>query len=207
MKLGISVRSNSDSYFVKKRYLDFFKEFEIIFLYPYINTHAYAQCDGFVIIGGDDANPILYGEENYASHGICDEIDRLDFQIIEYAASYNKPLFGICRGLQMINIFFKGTLKQHVLNHDVGSHKIVLVDQFLDFPELEIVNSFHHQSVKKTGENLRVLYYSLDGEIECFIHEKHPFIAVQFHPEMDKNNQFYRMVMEYFKSLLHFYKQ
>ncbi len=207
MKLGISVRSNSDSYFVKKRYLYFFKEFEIVFLYPYINTHAYAQCDGFVIIGGDDANPLLYDEENYASHGICDEIDALDFNIIEYALSNNKPLFGICRGLQMLNIYFKGTLKQHVLNHDVGSHKIVLVDQFLDFPELEIVNSYHHQSVKKTGENLRVLYYSLDGEIECFIHEKYPIIAVQFHPEMDKNNHFYRMLLGYFKSLLHFYKQ
>lgn len=206
MKLGISVRCNTDSYFVKKRYLDFFKEFEIILLYPYINTHAYAQCDGFVIIGGDDVNPYLYGEENYASHGICDEIDGLDLQIIEYAATHNKPLFGICRGLQMINIYFKGTLKQHVLNHDVGSHKIVLVDQFLDFPELEIVNSFHHQSIKKIGQNLRVLYYSLDGEIECFIHEKHPIIAVQFHPEMDKNNQFYRTLLEYFNSLLRLYQ-
>ena len=205
MKLGISVRCNLDSYFVKKRYLDFFKEFEIVLLYPYINTHAYAQCDGFVIIGGDDVNPYLYGEENYASHGIYDEIDGLDLQIIEYAVTHNKPLFGICRGLQIINIYFKGTLKQHVLNHDVGSHKIVLVDQFLDFPELEIVNSFHHQSIKKIGQNLRVLYYSLDGEIECFIHEKHPIVAVQFHPEMDKNNQFYRMLLEYFKSLLHLY--
>ena len=207
MKLGISVRSNLDSYFIKKRYLDFFKEFEIIFLYPYINTHVYAQCDGFVIIGGDDVNPCLYGEENYASHGVCDEIDMLDFRIIEYATTHNKPLFGICRGLQIINIFFKGTLKQHVLNHEVGSHKILLVDQFLDFPELEIVNSFHHQSVKKVGQKLRILYYSIDGEIECFIHEKYPILAVQFHPEMDENNQFYRTLLEYFRSLLHFYKQ
>ena len=206
MRLGISVRSSSDSYFVKKRYLEYFKDFDIIFLYPYINTHAYAMCDGFVIIGGDDANPILYGEENYASHGVCDEIDELDLFVIEYAVTNSKPLFGICRGLQMINIYFKGTLKQHILNHSEGSHKVVLIDDFLDFLPLEIVNSYHHQSVKKTGENLRVLYYSLDGEVECFIHEKHPILAVQFHPEMDKNNPFYSMLIEYFKSLLSFYK-
>ena len=206
MKLGISVRSSSDSYFVKKRYLEYFKDYEIIFLYPYINTHAYAMCDGFVVIGGDDANPNLYGEENYASHEISDEIDELDLLIIGYAVLNNKPLFGICRGLQMINIYFKGTLKQHILNHSEGSHKILLIDNFQDFLPLEIVNSYHHQSVKKIGENLKVLYYSLDGEVECFIHEKHPILAVQFHPEMDKNNPFYNVLLEYFKSLFNFYK-
>ena len=84
MKLGISVRSSSDSYFVKKRYLEYFKDYEIIFLYPYINTHVYAECDGFVIIGGDDANPKLYNEENYSSYNVCDEIDELDLKIIDY---------------------------------------------------------------------------------------------------------------------------
>ena len=206
MRLGISVRRNIDSYFIKKRYIEYFEGFEIVFLYPYINTHAYAQCDGFVIVGGDDASPKLYNEENYASHNVCDEIDELDLKIIDYAAKNNKPLFGICRGLQMINIYFNGSLKQHILNHSEISHKIVLVDDFLDFPQSEIVNSFHHQSVKKIGKNLKVLYYSLDGEVECFVHENHPILAVQFHPEMDKNYSFYIRLFDYFYRLLGMHK-
>ena len=63
------------SVFIRKNYLEYFKDFEIIFLYPYISTHAYAQCDGFVVVGGDDVNPKLYNEENTASKGIDDLID------------------------------------------------------------------------------------------------------------------------------------
>lgn len=206
MKIGITVRSNLDYFFVKKRYMDYFQSFEILLIYPYINTRACEECDGFVIIGGDDANPILYDEENYASHNINDEIDELDLRIIDYAVKTNKPLFGICRGLQMINIYFKGTLKQHILNHAEGEHKIILVEEYPLFSSVEIVNTFHHQSVKKLGENLKVLYYSIEGEVECFIHKTYPIIAVQFHPEMDKNNPFYLNLLDYFKNLISIYK-
>ena len=208
MKLGISVRCNDDYYFVKKRYIEYFKEFEIVFLYPYIinSAHAYKDLDGFLIIGGADINPKFYNEENYASLGINDEIDELDLEIIDYAIKNKKPLFGICRGLQVINVYFGGSLKQHIFNHENESHKIILVDEFLSFPLDIEVNSFHHQSVKKLGENLSVLYYSLDGEIECFKHDYLPIIAVQFHPEMDTSNTFYYSFKEYFLKLINEYK-
>ena len=126
MKLGISVRSNLDYYFIKKRYLECFNDFEVIIIYPYNITYACAHCDGFLIVGGDDANPNLYNEENYASYNVIDEIDELDLKIIDYATKNLKPLFGICRGLQMINIYFKGSLKQNIFNHSEGSHKIIM---------------------------------------------------------------------------------
>lgn len=208
MKLGISVRRESDYYFIKKRYIEYFSDFEIIFIYPYNNAcaHAYWDIDGFLIIGGADINPIRYNEENYASLGIVDEIDEMDLKIIEYAVTRNKPLFGICRGLQVINVYFKGTLKQHIFNHEDKMHKIILVDDFSSFPLEAVVNSYHHQSVKKLGNNLKVLYYSLDGEVECFIHEYLPIIAVQFHPEMDADDLFYNSIKAYFLSLLKVYK-
>lgn len=205
MKIGISVRSNDDFYFVKKRYLVYFNDFDIIFIYPYKTRITCALCDGFIIAGGDDVNPKMYGEENYASVNIDDEIDSLDIEIIEYAVHNNKPIFGICRGLQILNIYFGGTLKQHVLNHKIKEHKIILVQEFLDFPQLENVNSFHHQSVKKIGKNLQVLYYSLDGEVECFVHKKFPIIAVQFHPEIEKNSEFSRILLTYFNNLIKLY--
>ena len=207
MKLGIGVRSREDYYFVKKRYLEYFSDFEIVFIYPYFNnTRAYKDLDGFLIIGGADINPCLYKEENYASLGVDDEIDRVDLEMIDYAVKNSKPLLGICRGLQVINVYFGGSLKQHVFNHDNNSHKIILVDEFSSFPLEVEVNSFHHQTVKKIGDNLNVLYYSLDGEVECFKHKKLPIIAVQFHPEMDKNNSFYNSIKEYFLLLINCYK-
>lgn len=207
MKIGISVRSEYDYYFVKKRYLEYFNEFDIYFIYPYINiARACEEMDGFVIIGGADFNPKLYDEENYSSHDVNDEIDELDLKIIDYAFKNKKPLFGICRGLQAINIYFKGSLKQHITNHENTNHKIILVDDFLDFPHTENVNSYHHQSVKRLGENLKVLYYSTCGEVECLIHKNFPIIAVQFHPEKDLNNEFYLQLKEYYKALINLYK-
>jgi gamma-glutamyl-gamma-aminobutyrate hydrolase PuuD len=82
----------------------------------------------------------------------------------------------------------------------------MLVEQFLDFPLLEITNSFHHQTVKSLGSRLKGIYYSIDGEVECFIHEKYPIIAVQFHPEMDMENEFYLMFLMYFKNLFSIFK-
>lgn len=206
MRLGVTVRSEKEFYFIRKNYLEYFKDFEIIFLYPYISTHAYAQCDGFVVIGGDDVNPKLYNEENYASHCVEEEIDELDLKVINYAVKNNKPLFGICRGLQIINVYFGGTLKQDILNHKEGEHKIILIEEFSNFPSTEIVNTFHHQSIKKLGDELKPLYYSVDGEIELVYHKKLPIIATQFHPEKHLQNSLSIALLDYYKGLLNIYK-
>lgn len=206
MKLGVTVRSENEYYFVKKQYFEYLKGFELVIIYPYLNAHAYAQCDGFVIIGGDDINPKYYNEENYASHIVEEAIDELDLRVIDYAVKHNKPLLGICRGLQIINVYFNGSLKQHILNHQNDVHKVMLVKEFLEFPSVEIVNTFHHQSIKKIGDNLRPIYYSPDGEIELIVHSKLPIVATQFHPEKHPDNLLSIKVLDYFKNLLNIYK-
>lgn len=206
MKLGITVRSEKEFYFVKKQYFEYLKDFELVLIYPYLNTHAYAQCDGFVIIGGDDVDPKYYHEENFASSPVEPEIDELDIRVIDYAVKNNKPILGICRGLQILNVYFNGSLKQNILNHQNSVHKVMLVEDFLEFPSNEIVNTFHHQSIKKLGENLKALYYSPDGEIELIIHEKLPIIAVQFHPEKEPLNALSINILQYYKNLLNIYK-
>lgn len=206
MKLGITVRSEKEFYFVKKQYFEYLKDFELVLIYPYLNTHAYAQCDGFVIIGGDDVDPKYYHEENFASSPVEPEIDELDIRVIDYAVKNNKPILGICRGLQILNVYFNGSLKQNILNHQNSVHKVMLVEDFLEFPSNEIVNTFHHQSIKKLGENLKALYYSPDGEIELIIHEKLPIIAVQFHPEKEPLKALSINILQYYKNLLNIYK-
>ena len=207
MKLGITVREEEKKYFVMKRYLEYFSEFDIIFIYPYNITYACAQCDGFAIVGGDEANPNLYGQNNHNSKGVNDEIDKLDLDVIEYAIKNEKPLFGICRGMQMINIFFKGTLKQNIFNHINSSHKIILINDLEGFPDSVEANSYHHQSVDKLGFDLIPIYYAMDGELEVLIGAKNPVIATQFHPEMTLENEFHYQFIRYFKSLFKLKKQ
>lgn len=199
MKLGIAVRSSEDMFFIKKRYLEYFKDFEIVLLYPY---NIYCACDAYAIVGGLDANPKLYNEENISSNGIDEVNDQIDLDIIKIAVLNNKPLFGICRGIQMINIYFNGTLKQNIRYHMDTTHKIFLIEDFYFLKDVEEVNSFHHQSIKKLGDGLINVYSSYDGEIECVFHKQYPIIGVQFHPEIDIESDLSTRLLLYFKKLV-----
>ena len=199
MKLGVAVRSKEDVFFIKKRYLEYFKDFEIVLLHPY---NLYYACDAYAIVGGADANPKLYNEENISSVGIDEVNDQIDLDIIKIAVLNNKPLFGICRGIQMINIFFNGTLKQNVRYHSNTTHKIFLLEEFYFLKDFCEVNSFHHQSIKKLGEGLVNVYSSYDGEIECVVHKDYPIIGVQFHPEMDIESDISLRLLMYFKQMV-----
>ena len=203
MRLGITIREESDKYFIKKRYLEYFRDFEVVLIYLYNITYACAQCDAFAIVGGEDVNPKLYDEYNHNSRGVNNEIDMLDLEVIKYAILNNKPILGICRGLQVINVYFGGSLKQNIFNHMNCYHKLLLVENYLDLPESCEVNSYHHQSIKKIGSNLKPIYYSIDGEIELVIGAKNPVIATQFHPEIDKNSGISELILRYFKELIH----
>lgn len=153
-----------------------------------IDYHILDICDGFVIPGGDDINPQYYNEKNTFSKIEPDIIDQMDFQIIEYAMRYNKFVLGICRGIQVINVFFGGTLVQDLgdanqLHHN--NHEIKMInknDLAKLFNSIEFVNSLHHQSIKKIGKNL-VPIFQTNEIIEMIIHNKYKIIGVQWHPE------------------------
>lgn len=107
-----------------------------------------------------------------------------------------KPVFGICRGLQLINVFFGGSLHQDL--PDCAVHRCISSTQDNAHPtrvernsflfraygeECIRVNSAHHQGIKGLGEALRPVQYSEDGLIEGLCHETLPIWAVQWHPE------------------------
>ena len=202
MIIGITARLEDDRCFVKKRYLDYFKDFEVVLIYLNNITYACAQCDAFVIVGGADANPALYDEYNHNSVDICDEVDQLDLMVIKYAIEHKKPLLGICRGMQMINIYYGGSLKQNIFNHSNTTHKILLVDNKIELPDSFVVNSYHHQSIKKIGDGLDPIYYSIDGELEMCIDRKNSVITTQFHPEIDADSDISKLILGYFKELI-----
>ena len=162
------------------------------------------MCDGLIIAGRDrDINPKYYGEEPqkgliYPEDNYEDE---LDFRLIELFERQKKPIFGICSGLQSLNIYFGGTLKQHIDEH-TSKEKLVrhLVkinrDSFLYslYGQENNVNSIDHQAINKLAEGFKVTAVAEDGTIEAIEREK--FIGVQWHPEVDDEYNIFKKFVE-----------
>lgn len=147
--------------------------------------------DGLILAGGGDVSPHLYGQKNTQSVGIDLERDYTELYLIKKFTSENKPILGICRGLQIINVFFGGTLTQHVEGHsqvkgkDIYHSAYNFIDSFTHkiYGKSTLVNSAHHQVVKQLGNNLIPSCVDENGYIEGFFSNNHPIFATQFHPE------------------------
>lgn len=151
--------------------------------------------DGVLITGGVDINPALYGERNTDSVNINDKLDAFEMSVIDVAIKNKKPIFGTCRGHQLLNVFFGGTLIQNVENCDIHKREgekdkvhdsIVEPNSFLYeiFGKKKLsINSAHHQAVKKIGDGFKIIQRSDDNIIEAFEHTSLPIYGVQWHPE------------------------
>ena len=137
---------------------------------------------------------MLYGQENTASDGIDDSRDADEIALAKCFFAAGKPVFGICRGHQVLNVAFGGDLIQdvpdpqhHMAAKETGDaihtvraqHDLMREFYGEEFP----VNSAHHQAAGKLGAGLIPLCVSDDGINEGFIHENGKVIGVQFHPE------------------------
>lgn len=177
VKIGVAIRKNQVDYFVHQSYLIFLKKYNAVYDFITLETNL-SSFDGFLLPGGFDIDSKYYNEDNYACHNVQAELDELDQKIIKYAVENKKPLLGICRGIQSINVFLGGSLKQDILNHQDENHFIQYQNQYI------LVNSFHHQSIKTLSQELNSLAQSLDGEIEIVKHKYLPIYGVAFHPEL-----------------------
>jgi len=158
--------------------------------------------DGLLVSGGPDVNPLLYGEEpKPALETVQAERDAYELVAIRAAAELGKPILGICRGLQVMNVSFGGTLYQDlgqkgpdVLKHsqrarrDVATHSVALVADTLLYNILQTktiqVNSFHHQAPKTVAPGFVISALSPDGVIEALENPRFGFmLGVQWHPE------------------------
>ncbi len=151
--------------------------------------------DGFLFSGGVDVNPTHYGEEKqFDSVSVDDERDAFEKALFAAVYPTNKPILGICRGIQSINVWLGGTLRQHIENHRQSqpmwerTHKLTLTEggmfQRICGKTEIIVNSSHHQVVKDLASVLKADAFNEEGYIEAAHQPDHPFLfAVQFHPE------------------------
>ncbi|MBE6038269.1 MAG: gamma-glutamyl-gamma-aminobutyrate hydrolase family protein [Anaerofustis stercorihominis] len=158
--------------------------------------------DGILLTGGVDVSPTLYGEEIMPyCEKLVDLRDRSETALMKEAVKQNKPVMGICRGMQFLNVFFGGTLYQDIptlcpsdIRHRVldpkerAAHTVTAIEGTPLFDMVENktfnVNSRHHQGVKKLAPCFKAMATSEEGLVEAIYMPENPNIfAVQWHPE------------------------
>ena len=158
--------------------------------------------DGIILSGGYDVDPMLYGEQPLPFQGFTlTEVDNYNIWAILEADLKGIPVMGICKGIQILNVAFGGTLYQDIEKQFETSFKhvqsapgynpshYITVEKgsFLAgiLPERAKVNSFHHQCVKEAGKSFKITARADDGVPECIEKQEGTFmVGVQWHPEM-----------------------
>ncbi|MDD3253553.1 MAG: gamma-glutamyl-gamma-aminobutyrate hydrolase family protein [Lachnospiraceae bacterium] len=168
--------------------------------------------DGFLLTGGHDVDPALYGEAASEFCGApCGERDRMERLVLDKALRADKPVLGICRGLQYLNVYLGGTLYQDLPSqhestvehhmhppYDRAIHTVTVrqdswLSELLGVEELA-VNSYHHQAIWTLAPGLEALAVSEDGLVEAVrMPDKRFVVATQWHPEfswkVDENSR------------------
>ena len=160
--------------------------------------------DAIILSGGNDVFPLLYGEEPKEKLGeIFPDRDHFDTVLIKTAEKLKKPILGICRGHQLINVVFGGTLHQdlsyaenisikhfqkakwNVFTHSISINKNSFLNNIFE-SGIGFVNSFHHQIINKIAPGFKPIAKSSDGVIEAIenLSTQNLILGIQWHPEM-----------------------
>ena len=207
-------------HFVRQTYLERFFRYELtpLLVSPYtpanMTRELLSEAQGLFLLGGMDLNPEIYGASPHERTEVGDiRRDRFEIELIKTCLQLKKPIFGICRGLQIMAVATGGSLYQHVpdlkLNEEHGleegkhykdlvmnkTHAVILdknskAAKILKSERIEI-NSFHHQAVKDPGSVFIVSGRSPEGVVEIIEHPDQNYFAigVQGHPETFDSDQ------------------
>lgn len=177
--------------------------------------------DAILIQGGIDVTPSLYGEEALPELDVtCLKTDKFLLEVIKCAKERKIPILGICKGMQLINVSYGGTLYQDIKYagldskshrqsdesitkpfHSINLEKNTLLGKIFDNKEKLMVNSYHHQAVKDLGKGLVIDAKADDGIIESIHYDDKSqwILGVQFHPEqLSRNNEDFRAIFSEF---------
>ncbi|QUW23127.1 gamma-glutamyl-gamma-aminobutyrate hydrolase family protein [Sporosarcina sp. Marseille-Q4063] len=159
--------------------------------------------DGIILTGGGDIDPTLFDEEPHALLGeVSPTRDSLEIALAKEMLQANKPILGICRGLQILNVALGGAIIQDIhsqsantilqhsqkatrshQSHFVQVKKESILESIAETTKIK-VNSFHHQAVKDVPKPLKISGTASDGIIEAVESTDHDFVlGVQWHPE------------------------
>ncbi len=172
-----------------------------VFIHPEIwdkNDARIEKMRGLILLGGKDINPKLYkGEHHHTISKLDERRDEMELYLLSLVDKNDLPCFGICRGMQMINLYYKGTLFPHIDDLDLfEKHKNnVMPLKWIELAEgtklwhiikeKKIkVNALHHQAIERLGGDIIKSAYDRNGIIQAIEHTQRDFVmGVQWHPE------------------------
>lgn len=168
--------------------------------------------DGLILPGGGDIEPSLFNQTNQGSDYIDYYVDIAQLKALSLALHLNKPVLGICKGIQIINVYFGGDLIQDLptsathqyIEKDQMHITYICKDSYLYnlYGNSMITNSAHHQGIATLGKNLQCIQYSQDGVIEGIVHTTAPVYGVQWHPERMDFDTGCRLIKYIYRSMV-----
>jgi putative glutamine amidotransferase len=178
-----------------------------------------ARLDGILFSGGGDVQPQCYGSQAHPLvQNVDEDRDRLEIFLVNLAMRERIPFFGICRGLQVINVALGGSLYEDLVeqrpetqrhDYDVAyprdylAHPVSIqpesrLEGIIGLPAVE-VNSLHHQGIRSLAPSLTASAWAPDGLVEAVELLDHPFgLAVQWHPECLRERKLMRRLFRTF---------
>jgi putative glutamine amidotransferase len=203
----------------------------VILTYDYDLIDSYLDAiDGLMIVGGYfDINPKRYGDEEIHESVKLNEVrENFEEAIVSKALKSNLPYFGICNGMQLLNVLNGGKVIQHIpdeenfINHEQShiagfnnyetAYHDILIEKssrlFAIIGQEKIkTNSSHHQAAKHVGRGLNICARAEDGIIEAIENPNHPFcLGVQWHPEFNCSKADEKLFIEFVKAAQNFKK-
>lgn len=176
-------------------------------------------CDGMLLSGGGDIDPAYWDEPpSWALGNINPRRDRFEIGLARKCLEHGLPLFGICRGCQVLNVAMGGSLIQDIRSrlshqqkaprnyafHDIFIDEDSFLYRILGQKTIK-VNSFHHQAIKKVGNQLNTNARAEENLIEGIESREHPFVlGVQWHPECMEDEHAGRLFKEFVKQAARF---
>lgn len=157
-----------------------------------------SQIDKLVLAGGQDVSPEIYGQIKNATGHYSKDRDDFEQALITETLKQGKPIFAVCRGMQLVNVYFGGTLHQEIgplsdvkhiqdpIPREEPSHDLLLEKTSSlhnIYGNQGKINSFHHQAVDNLGEELQITGRCSDGIIESIENKKRRILGVQWHPD------------------------
>ncbi len=228
MKIAVTRSTKSDEKFAK--YLDWLHDTDSsveysVLLHERGNLGEIEQCDGLLLTGGGDVHPKFYGKNDVHHHAedVDEHRDAFEFSAVRRAFDRQLPVLGICRGLQVANVFLGGSLyldlaaegfeshaskKENELRHKIILERTSLLTEITGAMNGE-VNSYHHQAASIPASVLKVSARSADGVIEAMEWDERRqrsfLLLVQWHPERthDKENVFSKTIARKFLEEVH----